>query len=44
MLKMLEAMAQGTVVSLEVFFLTLLISVPLALPVALGRMSKNRLP
>ncbi len=43
MLKMLEAMAQGTVVSLEVFFLTLLISVPLALPVALGRMSKNRL-
>jgi polar amino acid transport system permease protein len=43
MLKMLEAMLGGTLVSLEVFFLTLAISVPLALPVALGRMSKSRL-
>jgi len=41
--KMLEAMLQGTLVSLEVFFLTLLFSLPLALPVALGRMSRNRL-
>jgi polar amino acid transport system permease protein len=40
---MLEAMLQGTAVSLEVFFLTLLFSLPLALPMALGRMSKNRL-
>jgi len=36
-------MLQGTVVSLEVFFLTLLFSLPLALPIAFGRMSKNRL-
>lgn len=42
MLKMLEAMAQGTIISIEVFVLTLLISIPLALPVAFGRMSKNR--
>jgi polar amino acid transport system permease protein len=42
MLKMLESMLGGTVVSLEVFFLTLLFAVPLALPIALGRMSKNR--
>jgi polar amino acid transport system permease protein len=38
---MLEAMLAGTLVSVEVFFLTLLFSLPLALPVALGRMSKN---
>jgi polar amino acid transport system permease protein len=38
---MLEAMLGGTLVSIEVFFLTLLFSLPLALPVALGRMSKN---
>lgn len=43
MLKMLEAMLQGSLVSIEVFFLTLLFSLPLALPIALGRMSKNRL-
>jgi polar amino acid transport system permease protein len=43
MLKMLEAMLGGTLVSLEVFFLTLVIAIPLALPIALGRMSKNRL-
>jgi polar amino acid transport system permease protein len=42
MLKMLEAMLQGSLVSIEIFFLTLVISIPLALPVALGRMSKNR--
>jgi polar amino acid transport system permease protein len=40
---MLEAMLQGTLVSASVFFLTLLFSLPLALPVALGRMSKNPL-
>lgn len=40
--KMLEAMFQGTLVSLEIFFLTLLFALPLALPVAFGRMSKNR--
>jgi polar amino acid transport system permease protein len=38
---MLGLMAQGAMVSLEVFFLTLLLSLPLALPVAFGRMNKN---
>ena len=33
--------ASGT--SLQVFFLTLLFAIPLAMPVAMGRMSKNRL-
>jgi len=42
-LKMLLAMLQGTVTSLEVFFLTLLFSLPLAFPIAMGRMSKNKL-
>ncbi|HNY22082.1 MAG TPA: amino acid ABC transporter permease [Treponemataceae bacterium] len=42
MSKMLWAMLQGTFTSLEVFFLTLLFSIPLALPIAFGRMSKNR--
>jgi polar amino acid transport system permease protein len=41
MLKMLWAMLGGSLVSVEIFFLTLAISIPLALPVALGRMSKN---
>jgi polar amino acid transport system permease protein len=41
MLEMLGFMLQGTVVSLEVFFLTLIFSVPLALPIAFGRMSRN---
>ena len=40
---MLEAMLQGTLVSLEVFFLTLLFSLPMALPIAFGRMSRNKL-
>ena len=39
---MIGFMLQGAVVSLQVFFLTLLFSLPLALPVAFGRMSKNR--
>lgn len=42
-LKMLQAMLTGTSVSLEVFFLTLLFSLPLALFIAFGRMSKNRI-
>jgi polar amino acid transport system permease protein len=41
MTKMLEAMLQGSLVSIEVFFLTLLFSLPLALPVAFARMSKK---
>jgi len=42
-LKMLLAMLQGAVTSLEVFFLTLLFSLPLAMPIAMGRMSKNKI-
>jgi polar amino acid transport system permease protein len=42
MLSMIATMSEGAVVSLEVFFLTLLFSIPLALPVAFGRMSRNR--
>ena len=42
-LKMLKAMLDGSVTSLEVFFLTLIFSIPLALPIAMGRMSKNKL-
>jgi polar amino acid transport system permease protein len=34
-------MLKGAGVSLEIFFLTLLLSLPLALPIALGRMSRN---
>lgn len=40
MTKMLLAMLQGTVVSLEVFILTLLFSIPLAAVICAGRMSK----
>src|SRR5574344_1087754 len=39
--QMLAIMLQGTAVSLEVFFLTLLFSVPLGLPITAARMSKN---
>ena len=42
-IKMLKAMLTGSVTSLEVFFLTILFSIPLALPIAMGRMSRNRL-
>ena len=42
MLRMIGIMARGMGTSLEVFFLTLLFSLPLALPVTFGRMSKNR--
>jgi polar amino acid transport system permease protein len=43
MVKMLQSMLQGTATSLEVFFLTLIFAVPLALPVAAGRMTGNRI-
>ncbi len=39
--KLILQMFKGTVVSLEVFFLSLLFSLPLGLIIALGRMSKN---
>ena len=42
-IKMLQAMLNGSVTSLEVFFLTILFSIPLALPIAMGRMSKHKL-
>jgi polar amino acid transport system permease protein len=42
MVKMLGAMLEGSVVSLEIFFLTLVLALPLALPIALGRMSASR--
>jgi polar amino acid transport system permease protein len=38
---MIRVMLGGLGTSLEVFFLTLLFSLPLAMPIALGRMSKN---
>ncbi|GHT88549.1 amino acid ABC transporter permease [Spirochaetia bacterium] len=38
---MIGIMLRGAGISLEVFFLTLLFSVPLAMPIAFGRMSKN---
>ena len=41
--RMLLAMLEGSITSLEVFALTLLFAIPLALPIALGRMSKNKL-
>jgi polar amino acid transport system permease protein len=42
MIKMLLVMLQGTVVTIQVFFLTLLFALPLGLPIAAARMSKNR--
>lgn len=42
MWQMLSQMVSGTLVSLSVFFLTLLFSIPLALPVALARRSKSK--
>ena len=39
---MLMQMLEGTVVSLEIFVLTLLFALPLGLVVAFGRMSRNR--
>lgn len=40
--KMLKAMFAGSLTSLEVFFLTLVFAIPLALVIASGRMSKNK--
>ena len=40
--KMIIAMLKASVTSLEVFFLTLLFAIPFAMPVAMGRMSKNK--
>ena len=37
---MLQSMLKGTVVSLEVFFLTLIFAIPLAMIICMGRMSK----
>lgn len=39
---MLKAMLAGSVTSLEVFILTLIFAIPLALIIASGRMSKNK--
>jgi polar amino acid transport system permease protein len=41
MLSMIGFMLKGAGTSLEIFLLTLLFSLPLALPIAFGRMSKN---
>ena len=41
-MKMLMALLQGSVTTLEVFFLTLLFSLPLAAVICAGRMSKNK--
>lgn len=38
--KMLMSMLQGTLVSLEVFFLTLIFAIPLAMIICIGRMSR----
>ncbi|MDR2490303.1 MAG: amino acid ABC transporter permease [Spirochaetaceae bacterium] len=42
-MKMLVLMFKGAAVSLEVFSLTLIFAVPLALPIALARMSRRRI-
>lgn len=42
-MKMLFAMLDGSLVSLKVFVLTLIFSIPLALPISFGRMSKNKI-
>ena len=41
-LNLIGTMSEGAVTSLQVFFLTLIFSMPLALPITFGRMSKNR--
>lgn len=41
-LEMLSSMLNGTLITLSIFFLTLLFSIPLALPISMGRMSKNK--
>lgn len=41
MAKLLGLLLEGSLVSLQIFALTLLVALPLALPVALGRMSRS---
>ena len=41
--KMIIALLKASGTTLEVFFLTLLFAIPLALPITMGRMSKNKL-
>ena len=43
MTKILQAMLRGSTTSIEVFFLTLIFALPLALPFCAGRMAKNRI-
>ncbi len=40
--QMMKPMLEGTAVSLEIFFLTLIFAIPLGVIVAFGRMSKNK--
>ena len=40
--KMLVSMFKASGTSLQVFFLTLIFAIPLAMVVAMGRMSKNK--
>lgn len=42
-MKLIGFLLEGTVITLEIFFLTLVLSLPLGLIVSFGRMSKNRL-
>lgn len=42
-LNMLSTMFYGTGITLSLFFFTLIFSVPLALPICMGRMSKNKI-
>lgn len=41
-LEMLSSMLSGTLTTLSIFFLTLIFAIPLALPISIGRMSKNK--
>ena len=41
--KMLTQLGSGMVISIEIFLLTLLFSLPLGLVLSFGRMSKNRI-
>ncbi len=41
-LNMLDTMFKGTGLTLSIFILTLLFAIPLALPISMGRMSKNK--
>ncbi len=43
LLQLLATMAEGSLTSLSIFFLTLLFALPLGFPVAAARMSKNKI-